>query len=84
MTIACFSLLQMKYVYNVKRRIFPSVYCSPGTYSQGGRCTFCEVGTYQDQIGMSECKACPLGTSTEFTGSTAVEECTGKLKSKMI
>ncbi|XP_041369035.1 uncharacterized protein LOC121383215 isoform X2 [Gigantopelta aegis] len=52
------------------------VYCSPGTYSQGNKCTFCEVGTYQDEIGKGECKQCPFGRSTEFTGSTGVNECT--------
>ena len=39
-----------------------SITCPAGQYQNGGSCTSCESGTYQDQAGKSECKSCGGGT----------------------
>ena len=38
-------------------------------------CIFCPVGFYADEIGLSECKACPTGSTTWSKRRTDKSEC---------
>ncbi|XP_019713979.1 sushi, von Willebrand factor type A, EGF and pentraxin domain-containing protein 1 isoform X2 [Hippocampus comes] len=73
-----------------------SLFCRPGSVLKGRMCVQCPVGTYfsleyhecescwlgsyQDQEGQLECKACPEGTSTAYLHSRNVAECKGQCK----
>ncbi|KAM4536515.1 sushi, von Willebrand factor type A, EGF and pentraxin domain-containing protein 1 [Odontesthes bonariensis] len=73
-----------------------SLFCRPGSVLKGRMCVQCPVGTYfsleynecescwlgsyQDQEGQLECKACSEGTSTAYLHSRSVAECKGQCK----
>ncbi|XP_041368921.1 uncharacterized protein LOC121383159 [Gigantopelta aegis] len=50
------------------------VYCSPGTYFEDGDCHLCTTNMYQNEMGKTECKECPTG-STQFNGTASAELC---------
>lgn len=55
--------------------------CAAGTrdadFDPSTKCEGCEVGTYSANVGVTACTGvCPLGSTTKFTGSTSVENCT--------
>lgn len=51
--------------------------CTVGRYrNQGtGDCHDCEVNTYQDLAGSTQCKSCPLGSTVSHTGATSASAC---------
>ena len=42
--------------------------CPVGTYSMPPQCVSCNIGYFQDEIGQTSCKQCPVGTSTTILG----------------
>ena len=55
-----------------------SVACPIGTKAESNSCLYCDVGSYQDETGQTDCKECPSGFSTPIIGASDVSECTGK------
>ncbi|XP_050393627.1 neurogenic locus notch homolog protein 1 isoform X2 [Patella vulgata] len=51
------------------------VLCPEGTYQNVEICTLCERGYYQDERGQTNCKSCPNGWSTQYTGSMNLTKC---------
>lgn len=56
--------------------------CEKGYWSIDGfdslenqQCMLCSIGTYQDQLGGTECKQCQSGYTTLSTGSTSIDDC---------
>jgi len=53
--------------------------CNKGTFSTnpiGYRfCNNCGSGSYQDQIGQSSCKKCPVDTFSSLSGRTSINDC---------
>ena len=43
-----------------------------------GVCEPCELGFYQDELGQTSCKPCPLGQTTHLTGTSSLTGCTGR------
>ena len=67
----------------------PGFYCPPGTVNPLSNCTIghycpegsmapvpCDAGTYQDEVGQSECKACLEGNYCEIATVTPALTCT--------
>ncbi|XP_048245187.1 sushi, von Willebrand factor type A, EGF and pentraxin domain-containing protein 1-like [Haliotis rufescens] len=52
--------------------------CPAGTFYSDIRstCVLCARGTYQSTPGQSQCRECPPGRTTPYSGSTSAEECT--------
>ncbi|XP_020899566.2 signal peptide, CUB and EGF-like domain-containing protein 1, partial [Exaiptasia diaphana] len=57
--IAFFLFFQFPFIF-----FFFLVQCALGTYFNGGKCTMCTAGTYQDKRGQTTCNKCPSGTSS--------------------
>ena len=55
-----------------------SVNCAPGKYDNGTDCVECDIGSYQDIEGQTECNPCPLHTTTNTTGANSETMCIGK------
>ncbi|XP_069110342.1 uncharacterized protein [Argopecten irradians] len=53
------------------------VACSPGTYSISGLppCSLCDVGSYTDTYGSTECSSCPGSRTTVHEGETSEASC---------
>ncbi|XP_069125648.1 sushi, von Willebrand factor type A, EGF and pentraxin domain-containing protein 1-like [Argopecten irradians] len=53
------------------------VACSPGTYSISGLppCSLCDVGSYTDTYGSTECSSCPVSRTTIHEGETSEASC---------
>ena len=60
--------------------------CNPGQRSEAGECTPCEANTYADGTRLDgaddggirvQCKPCPLGTITNQSGSSSLNQCLG-------
>ncbi|XP_069124618.1 sushi, von Willebrand factor type A, EGF and pentraxin domain-containing protein 1-like [Argopecten irradians] len=53
------------------------VACSPGTYSISGLppCSLCDVGSYTDRYGSTECSSCPGSRTTIHEGETSETSC---------
>ncbi|KAJ8013237.1 hypothetical protein DPEC_G00051180 [Dallia pectoralis] len=51
------------------------VVCPAGTFSSGGRCSPCPLGSYQEQRGTDFCTMCPKGTSTTVNGASTSTLC---------
>ncbi|XP_066435014.1 thyroglobulin [Eleutherodactylus coqui] len=49
--------------------------CPAGSYSVDGECTLCPVGSYQEEAGTRECRRCPLGTTTLYSGAYSRSHC---------
>ncbi|XP_019641105.1 PREDICTED: fibrillin-1-like [Branchiostoma belcheri] len=51
--------------------------CPRGTYKAADNitCVMCGNQEYQDELGQSSCKPCPVGTSAVSKGATSKEEC---------
>lgn len=41
-------------------------------------CDSCPKGSYQHQIGQNVCFKCPGNSSTDYTGSTTIDDCKSK------
>ena len=57
-----------------------TVPCGAGTYFDiaSDKCRVCELGTYQDEQGALECKACPAGSTTLSPAAINLTQCVGK------
>ena len=60
--------------------------CEKGYWSIDGfdslenqQCMLCSKGTYQDQLGGTECKQCQSGYTTTSPGSTSKDDCGSKM-----
>ena len=60
--------------------------CDLGRRSEAGECTLCEANTYADGTRLDgandggirvQCKPCPLGTITNQSGSSSLNQCLG-------
>ena len=40
-------------------------------------CEPCELGFYQDELGQTSCKPCPLGQTTHIPGTSSLAGCIG-------
>ncbi|XP_056008481.1 uncharacterized protein LOC125664654 [Ostrea edulis] len=60
------------------RVLFFCANCPPGTHSSSGECVLCNIGTYQDEAGQTECKGCPHGMTTKYVGSQDQIDCAVK------
>ena len=49
--------------------------CNPGTFYDDGICYYVPIGSYQPEFGEAFADACPLPTSTAFTGATNPAAC---------
>lgn len=54
--------------------------CPKGTKGTSKGCTECGIGYYQDKEGATECKKCPVGTTSKENGSRDFIQCQGKEK----
>ena len=53
-----------------------AVTCPAGTFQDNDECVSCPRGFYQPDERQVSCELCPVGTTTNQTGSTAVSNCT--------
>ncbi|BFZ03662.1 hypothetical protein BsWGS_06701 [Bradybaena similaris] len=53
------------------------LFCNPGEASSTGMvpCSPCKRGSYQENIGMTDCRLCPFGMSTSSEGSSSSFDC---------
>ena len=49
--------------------------CVAGFYDDGGSCTPCTVGLYNDQLDQESCTSCPDDKTTLVTGAIAADQC---------
>lgn len=52
-----------------------AVDCPPGFYEESGQCVLCPLGQYQDQLGSTNCKACPDDLTWDVMGATDITQC---------
>ena len=52
-----------------------SVHCEPGKASKDDKCVVCDVGTYKEAAGNTNCINCPVNSTTPGTGSVSEAEC---------
>lgn len=50
--------------------------CPVSSKAISNSCVFCDVGTYQDEVGQTTCKQCPVGYTTPRIGAGHPSECT--------
>lgn len=69
---------QLDFVYKFCN-ISTTVGCPKGSYPDGGHCTECPVGYYQDITNSQSCKQCPPNTNTTEAGAYNITQCQGIL-----
>lgn len=74
------------YFHLINLALFVADLCDKGYWSIDGfdslenqQCMLCSIGTYQDQLGGTECKKCQSGYTTVSTGSTSKDDCGSKM-----
>ena len=62
------------------------VSCPPGTYYNAttATCSYCPIGTYQDQPEQSACVPCGTGLTTALVGMTSSSNCYSEYESNII
>ena len=52
-----------------------SVHCEPGKAFKVDKCVVCDVGTYKEATGNTNCIKCPVNTTTPGKGSVSEAQC---------
>ena len=52
-----------------------SVHCEPGKAFKADKCVVCDVGTYKEAAGNTNCINCPANSTTPGTGSVSEAQC---------
>ena len=65
-------------VYNFHVFYLFSEVCSAGEFMLDDVCEPCELGFYQDELGQTSCKPCPLGQTTHMEGTDSLAGCIGE------
>lgn len=50
--------------------------CNAGSFGVFPNCTYCNIGTYTDTLGMLQCMLCPNGTYSSLINANSVNNCT--------
>ena len=58
-----------------KEFVIISVHCEPGKAFKDEKCVVCDVGTYKEAAGNTNCNNCPANSTTPETGSLSEAEC---------